>query len=413
MKVLWLVNIVFPEATYLLGEHSELKSTGGWLVSSADQLVNSGVEICVVSLSPLVKKLKLLSGCVIQYAIIPSDLHGIEDYLDEINMVFKPDVVHIHGTETLLGDVWVGRFGSQKVVVSLQGVLTAIYKYHHSGMSNWDILSNLTARDVLRKTIWGEQASYLIKSERERKLIQSIKYVIGRTTFDKAYSQSLNPDVHYFHCNESLRDDFYSGIWSYDKCVKQTIFLSQAHAPLKGLHFLLHALPFIIKKYPNTKVRIGGANIINNKTIGTRLRLTCYGKFILGIIKKYNLQGRVEFLGPLNAAQMKEELIKANVYVCPSTIENSPNSLAEAQLLGTPCVASDAGGIPDFIPSLECGFTYRYDDHVMLAYKICESFKTSSQFDNSRMREISKKRHDRNENCKTTIKIYQEILNNK
>ena len=43
---------------------------------------------------------------------------------------------------------------------------------------------------------------------------------------------------------------------------------------------------------------------------------------------------------------MKKEYLKANVYVLPSSVENSPNSLGEAMLLGVPCIASYAGGIP-------------------------------------------------------------------
>lgn len=407
MKVLWLVNIIFPEAERLLGNNSELKSTGGWLVSSAEELAHNNIEICAVCQSSLVDNLKFIDGLSIKYAIIPENKDRIR-YLNEIRNVYQPEIIHVHGTETPLGFVWVKEFGSQNVVLSIQGVLSAIMKYHHKGMSNWEILSNLTLHDLIRKTIWGEQRGYINKSRYERTLIQKLNYVIGRTSFDKAYLKSINPRIHYFHCNESLREEFYSGIWNYDSCEKHTIFLSQAHAPLKGLHYLLQALPIVLKKYPNTRIKIGGQNIINNSW----MRLSGYGCFIRQLIKKHSLQSCVYFLGPLNANEMKTEILKANVFVCPSTIENSPNSLAEAQILGIPCIGSDAGGIPDFISSSECGFLYRYDDPVMLADCICEAFETSSQFDNTHMREISRKRHNRQENCKTTIKIYQEILSN-
>lgn len=407
MKVLWLVNIIFPEVEKLLGRCSELKSTGGWLVSSSEDLAHGDIDICVVCQSSLVDELAYFNGQVVRYAIIPQNKNATQ-YLKEIKKTYQPEIIHIHGTETPLGFEWVNKFGANNVVLSIQGVLSAILKYHHKGISDWDILSNLTFHDLIRKTIWGEQRGYINKSRDERSLIQKLNYVIGRTSFDKAYLKSINPIIHYFHCNESLREAFYSGVWSYDGCEKKTIFLSQAHAPLKGLHYLLQALPIVLQKYPETRVRIGGQNIINNSW----LRLSGYGHFVRQLIKKFSLQSCVTFVGPLNANEMKTEILKANVFVCPSTIENSPNSLAEAQILGAPCIGSDAGGIPDFIPSSECGFIYRYDDPVMLAYRICEAFEISSQFDNSRMREIARKRHDRKENCKTTIKIYQEILSN-
>ena len=37
------------------------------------------------------------------------------------------------------------------------------------------------------------------------------------------------------------------------------------------------------------------------------------------------------------------------MFLLPSSCENSPNSLGEAMLLGMPCVASNAGGIPDML----------------------------------------------------------------
>ena len=54
----------------------------------------------------------------------------------------------------------------------------------------------------------------------------------------------------------------------------------------------------------------------------------------------------------------------------PSSIENSPNSLGEAQLLGVPCIASDVGGVTDMIPNKECGIIYRFEEVELLAKHI-------------------------------------------
>lgn len=46
---------------------------------------------------------------------------------------------------------------------------------------------------------------------------------------------------------------------------------------------------------------------------------------------------------------MRQAYLDADVFVLPSYCENSPNSLGEAMLLGMPCVAARAGGIPDML----------------------------------------------------------------
>ena len=54
-------------------------------------------------------------------------------------------------------------------------------------------------------------------------------------------------------------------------------------------------------------------------------------------------------MGKLSATQMKEAYMSSQVFVCPSTMENSPNSLGEAMILGVPIVTTDIGGITSMI----------------------------------------------------------------
>ena len=67
---------------------------------------------------------------------------------------------------------------------------------------------------------------------------------------------------------------------------------------------------------------------------------------------------------------MKERFLKSNVFVSPSTIENSPNSLGEAMLLGIPCISSDVGGVKNLLKHEEEGYVYQTDAPYMLAYYV-------------------------------------------
>ena len=61
--------------------------------------------------------------------------------------------------------------------------------------------------------------------------------------------------------------------------------------------------------------------------------------------------------------------------MCSSDL--SPNSVGEAQLIGTPCIASYTGGIMDMITDNETGFLYRYEEIALLAQRVCELFENS------------------------------------
>ena len=76
---------------------------------------------------------------------------------------------------------------------------------------------------------------------------------------------------------------------------------------------------------------------------------------------------------------MKAAFLDANVFVLPSTAENSPNSLGEAMLLGVPCVASDVGGVSTLMQSGQEGLVVPSADSAALADAICRVFALEDQ----------------------------------
>ena len=75
----------------------------------------------------------------------------------------------------------------------------------------------------------------------------------------------------------------------------------------------------------------------------------------------------VRFLGPFDAPAMRDRYLRTHVYVSPSTIENSPNSVGEAMLLGCPVVSSNVGGVSDLLYHGKEGFLYQTSAPYMLA----------------------------------------------
>ena len=120
-------------------------------------------------------------------------------------------------------------------------------------------------------------------------------------------------------------------------------------------------------------------------------------------------------MGNLSSEQMKEQYLKSSVLVCPSFVENSPNTIAEAMLLGVPVVCSDAGGITSVISDTE-GFIFERGNCEMLASKLDEVF----EMEQKDMDSLSKKMelaytrahsdYDGNTNYSRLLQIYRLIM---
>ena len=217
----------------------------------------------------------------------------------------------------------------------------------------------------------------------------------------------LAPQAAYHFNNETLRDEFYTGEWSLNSCEPHSLFCSQAHVPLKGLHLLLQALAIVRKRYPDVKLYVG------RKDYGRipPLARNAYERYIHRLLRENDLYDHVVFTGSLNAQQMKERYLKSQVFVLPSSIENSPNSLGEAMLLGVPCIASDVGGVRCLMTHGVEGLIYPADDPHLLAHDICEMFahpEKAAQMARAG-REHAGKTHDAQKNLEILHQIYTEI----
>lgn len=417
MNILWINMTVPPEADMQIGGLSELKNTGGWVLGLAHFLSKEpDVTLAIASVSPLVRKLTVIKGKEIKYFIVPESNNSKasdekqKEYWQQVYKEFSPDIVHIHGTEYKHALTWLKANGNKNTVVSLQGILTAIYKRYYDGMSQADIIRNITPRDIYKGTIFSEANAYKRTSVYEREILKNVKHVIGRTQWDRTQMWAINKNARYHFCNEILRYEFYEQeLWQYDKCDKHTIFVNQASMPYKGLHQLIKAMPLILREYPDTRIRVAGFDI-TDMSLKRKIMRTGYGRYIIGLEKKYHIQDKISFTGRLNAQGMIEKFRKCNVFVLPSSIENSPNALCEAQILGAPFVASNVGGVLDFVDNNDpCELTYNFIDPVELARKVCVVFENSEKHNPEQESYKAKVRHSPVTICQDMLNIYQEI----
>ncbi len=404
MKVLWISNVLFPDVCRELNITAPV--VGGWMHSGAKSLLkmNPNLQLAVVA-KYSGKELKIIEKYEILYYLIPQNENKWENDYIKITNDFNPEIVHIHGTEFSHSLAYVNTCGAKKVVVSIQGLVSVYAKYYLGGIKRL----KASFRDFIRRdSIYKQKKQMSYRGKLEIKLLSKVKHLIGRTSWDKSHSWTINANATYHFCNETLRESFYYNKWSYSKCEPYSIFLSQAHYPIKGLQQIIKALPIILENYPETKVYVAGNNFIDIPYY----RQNGFARYINKEIKKLHLKNHLIFLGMINEEQMVERFCKANVFVCPSSIENSPNSVGEAQLIGTPCVASYVGGTMDMIKDGHSGFLYRFEETTLLAQRICQLFadqKLCEQM-SSNERKIAQERHDGVRNAMQLLNIYKTVI---
>ena len=345
----------------------------------------------------------------------PYDFRPQQEVLFEAELKeFQPDVIHIWGTEyahTLAMVNAAEKSGLlDRLVVSIQGLCSEISKAYVDGISE-KACSYSTFRDFLRKdNIVQQQKKFALRGELEVEALRKVRHVIGRTPWDKACMEKINPQARYHFCNETLREPFYEGCWQYDSCQKHRIFASSCLYPVKGFHYLLEAFGHLVKKYPAATLAVTGRSFFA-KCFKEKLRQSGYQKYLAELARKYGLEERIEFLGSLNAQQMKENYLQANVFVLPSTIENSPNSLGEAMLLGTPCVASDVGGVTAMMVPEQEGFAYQSTALYMLAHHLDRVFAMEAEAATLGQAAAAHAviTHDPETNLKTLLSVYESL----
>lgn len=418
MKILWLVNIPTEEASKLMNDTPS--PFGGWFNSTSKLVAESSdIELSIAFPKPKINGVLTLNGQRIKYFAFPAprrpsgkerkDIGSLARILEEAN----PDIVHIFGTELPHSNAMARLCKEKRVrcVIQIQGLVSVIAKHYSSGLSERVQRRSTFRNIILRDNIKRQQKLFASRGELEIEAIGSVKHIIGRTTWDKACSKQINPEATYYHCNETLRAEFYNHQWSIDNCERHSIFVSQASYPVKGLHQVLEAMPIVLKKFPDTKLYVAGKDKTKAASFRDRLEMPYYGKYLRKLIMKYGLENNVLFTGILDEKKMCQRYLEANVFVSASSIENESNSLSEAKILGVPCVASYVGGVTDRLIDNQDGFFYQFDAPYMLAHYICEIFSDNSlaaKFSEN-ARKHALETHDRDKNLARLLEIYSEI----
>ena len=289
--------------------------------------------------------------------------------------------------------------------------MAAISKHCGAWLSDRTLRRGTPVEWARHNTFRHQARNYARAAAAEADTLSRVHHVIGRTTFDRAIANQLNPNINYYHCNESLRDSSYQSEWAFESCDRHSVLLSQASRQYKGAHQLLEALKIVLSRYPDARLRVAGPD----QSAGRGFRAiakSAYSRYLVKLIREFHLKDKVTFIGPQDQAGCVAPIL---VRMCLSHAHQPRMNqihLAKPNCLGMPVVASFVGGVPDRITHGESGFAYQGDASYMLAHYICEVFanddKATKMGANASNGALVV--NDRDSNHSKLVEIYTSIL---
>lgn len=406
MRVLW-----FSVTPSLFNPHTNGHNGGGW-ISSLESIVRTMPEIKlgVAFNFSKVSDYKYENDNVVYYPIpqhrqshiqrlLKSDdtQAKIAQYIDIIED-FKPDIIQIFGSENDFGLIC--DKVSIPTVIHMQGSIPPYYNaLFPIGMNNFDFIFGRGLSIRNRYVGLRSEPSFRKRAGQEISVIKSCRFFMGRTGWDKNIVSLLNPSATYFHCEEALRDSFIKNLhpWKYQNREKAKIISVISTPWYKGVDLILKTAQLLKKHTPlNFEWNIYGV------------------KDIRFYEQKYKIKAsevNVNLMGSASKDVIAAELADSSCYVHTSYIDNSPNSLCEAQIIGIPVLATFVGGIPSLVKD-GCGLLYPANDPFSLSGLIRRIVSDEKLALKISAAEISaaKQRHDPQQIGQSLLQIYNQIL---
>jgi glycosyltransferase involved in cell wall biosynthesis len=415
MRILWFSP---TSSQYSKGSHHYYG--GGW-VEALEQVVaeSPGIELGISFFHSTDQEKKQVRN-VSYYPIRPkkkgninklitnwSGKLGSKEYVKkflEVITDFKPDIIHIFGTEEVFAEIQ--HLTKIPVVLYLQGLINPYTNaFYPPGINNYNVLAHLPflKNNILGNSLIFYKRLYEKKAEKELEYFKKSKYLIGRTCWDKKISNLLAPQAKYFHVDDILRSSFYEARpWSPGQHKRLQIISTLSGTIYKGLDLVLKTA-FLLKKNFGSDF---DWHIIGIEEQNKLVR------FFECSLKKRFKDCNVSFLGVFPEAELIVALQAADMFIHPSYIDNSPNSLGEAQLLGMPVISCNVGGTSTLIEDDKNGILVPANAPYELAYSIISLAKDKNKAAQMGMqaRAIATEKYERNKTFNAIMDVYQTII---
>lgn len=417
-KILWFTNTASLYQEKLNGK----TILGGWIPSLEKLCREADIDLRLAFHHPVSKVTRdEFNGAI--YYLIPGLKDGsklqrlknrwlntvideekaVADYLEVVND-FKPDLVQIWGSEMPYGLV----IPYLKVphVLHVQGNLAAYYQMFFRGISRLELQKARTFKDWINRDPYFYTDRIFVKLvEREKKIMSATKNFFGRTTWDKRIVEAQASEANYMHCDEILRDAFYEYSWKPSPEIDEITLVSVFRDSIyKGIETVLDSVHLLNEKGVKLRWNIIGVDRKSNYLN------------ILNKSRPYALDSLpIYYYGYMDAGEMIKVYEQSDIFVHTSHIDNSPNSVCEAMMIGLPVITTNVGGIPSLIEDEKSGMLFQDGDSYALAgavLRIRKDYQRALGYA-AEAKSIAMKRHDKKTILKTLLSHYEKLINGK
>jgi glycosyltransferase involved in cell wall biosynthesis len=269
----------------------------------------------------------------------------------------RPDVVHVHGAEGPFGAIS-SAVAPIPCVISVQGIVQLYQRVYFSGRTADEMVRMVASGEFLKgRGLVHEYFLMRRKAAREVRIMRGARWFVGRTQWDRGVAAALNPRAQFFHCDEIMRSEFYDAVWSTPGGAGARVYSTSSSMLFKGTEALLEAAA-VLRRQRKLALDVRISGVPPDSELERLYRRTA---------ARWGVGDAVRWLGRLDARSIVAELRAADAFAYPTHIDNSPNALVEAMLVGVPSVASCVGGIPSLMTDGEDGLLVPRGDAVALA----------------------------------------------
>ena len=387
MNILWIAPYPIKP-----GQHP-----APWILMLAREIAAAGHQLTILTPSSKTNELQKINtaygyavivlpyqgGLMHLLTLFNTQIRAVEKYLKETREAY--DIIHVHGTELQYASSLAGLNDRIPYIISIQGIMS-LYK------------KELTKKLSRRYLYWTLNSFY------EKKEIRHSRHFFCRTDWDQQFVKDNNDHADINVCWEILRPEFFE--YAHPFTGNDILFMGGDN-PLKALEHCL-------KVYNSLKGRMsrpGQRAAIRLHIIGaTRVTSVDHIRSAAGLT---NIGTRDILLhGSLDATGIREVYKECFCLYHPSLIDNSPNSVCEAQVAGLPVIATRVGGVPSLIIDGITGLLVEKNDvdgHVRALESLYENRRLQQQLSkNARL--IARERHDRKTILDNTLHTYEKLV---